>query len=399
MKKFAPAIVLTTILIIVAKIFFSVDDYPEKVLDIVEHWFFVWLKGGGIALVVVVIIFLINKKFTDESTMSKIGLLIMPFLIPSLLYVCFGYNLWIIICGAVAGIVIGYYAYIIDDHLLEAWEMRHIVLPLVFGVGFGASCIIAALTENWQDENIYVHEHATCNELIVERYTSHTTSSGKTTTTTYSWDTYKTYYFFKRGEQYMVPVEDRDYSLGTGALGKRDRIRNEYHKWIGGEKISRVGTNIGYKWVYLTDTGLVYKTNTVYEVEENFFGQALKSGKQKSITIPPMISTEHQLPTDDDVPGLFSMSFDFFKIMATNPDFSLLRWIYILIYIPFIVGAIFSPEMRIALFIFFISSTIIILIILGVLAGKSGRSLEDFIPRFRGYGGGSFGGAGASGRW
>jgi hypothetical protein len=162
--------------------------------------------------------------------------------------------------------------------------------------------------------------------------------------------------------------------------------------------MTKFGENLGFKWIYLHDINLKYESNAVSEVEENFFGHAIHDGKKKDIAIPAKSETK-ALPTSRNVPGMISMSLDFFKIMATNPDFSLLRWIYLLIYLPFCLGAVFSPELRISLFIFFISSTIIILIIIGIIAGRSGRSLEDFVPRFGGFRGGSFGGGGANSRW
>ncbi len=399
MRKYGLGIAAMLFVIIAIKLLIGVPEYPEKVLDIVKHWFFAWLKGGFIAVVIIVVIFVINKQLTDETMMSRIGMIIMPVLIPTLTYLCFGYIFWLTIFGVIAGLIIGYYAYIIDDHLLEVWEIRHIVLPLFFGLGFGISSTVAALTENWQDEYMYVSDQSTCNELSLKRYTSHTSCSKKGgCTTTYTWDTYKTLYFFNRGEDYYTPQEGKDYVLGHGAFGKKDMVAHDYHRWIGGEKLTNTGDVVGSKWIYLVDTGLVYPLNAVYEVEENFFGQALKDGKRKRLEFNRKVELQN-LPSESDVPGIFSMSFDFFKIMATNPDFSLLRWIYILIYIPFIVGAVFSPGLRIALFIFFISSTVIILIIIAIIAGKSGRSLEDFVPNFGGYGGGSFGGAGASGQW
>lgn len=399
MKKIGIFFILLAILLIASKIFFGISEYPEKVLDIVKHWALVWVKSGAIAAIVVTLIFIINKKCTEERTMSIIGMIIMPILIPILMYFCFGLIPWLTTLGILSGFIIGYFSYITDDHLLEAWKIRHIVLPLFFGLGFGTSCIIAALTENWQDEYVYVHDYATCHKIELQRYTRHVVRSKKSTSTYYSWDTYKSLFFFQRGEKYDDLYEGIDYTLSTGAFGKKDRVVNFFYKWIGGEKLTKSGKNLGFKWIYLDEINLKYPPKKVSEVEENFFGHAIYNGIKKDIPIPDITSPEQPLPKEDDVPGIFSMSIDFFKIMLTNPDFSLLRWIYVLIYLPFIIGAFFYEELRISLFIFFISSTVIILIIIGIIAARSGRALEDFIPRFGGFGGGRFGGAGAGSRW
>lgn len=398
MKKLsylAPIFVAVVALVVIIN---SANSSPEKVVDIVKHWSIAWAKILGILVVVIGIIFYINKILKEQKTMSIVGMLIMPILIPAFLYLGFGLVWWILFVGFVAGLIIGYFSYIIDDHLLEAWRIRHIVLPIVFGLGFGGSTIVAALSENWQDEYIFVEEHATCNKLTIERYTMHVVRSGKTTTTTYSWDTYNTLFAFNRGETFAQFREGVDYQLGYGAMGKRDRIVHDYYKWIGGEKLNKGGKPLGFKWVYLSNIELRYTVSTVYEVEENYFGHAIKDGKPQKIKASDKSLEKHTLPTEDDVPGVFSLSFDFFRIMFTNPDFSLLRWIYLAIYAVFIAGAIFSAQWRIALFVFLISSMIIILIILLIVASKSGRDISELIPDFV-SGGGEFGAAGASDRW
>lgn len=398
MKKLSGALVVLVAVLALIKVILTAQSSPEKVFDIVKYWSMAWGKGVVIITIVIAIIFLINKLLEREWVMSVVGMICMPVLIPALLYICFGFIMWLSIFGVVAGLIIGYFSYIIDDHLLEAWKVRHIVLPLFFGLAFGCSTIIAALAENWQDEYLFVNDYATCHELNLQRYTMHVVVTKKSTTVYYSWDTYKTLYFFNRGEQFKQPQENRDYVLGTGALGKKDQVSDAYHKWIGGEKLNSSGESLGFKWIYLAKLDLKYDLHVVSDVEENYFGQAIKDGKPKDIPVPTTFATNQKLPTGEDVPGMFSMSFDFFKIMFTNPDFSLMRWIYLSIYLIFGVCAIFWVKWRIAFFVFFISSTIIILIILAIVAARSGRDLSDFMPEFL-LGGGNFGGAGSSGRW
>ncbi len=395
MKKIGYIAAGVIAILLLIKVLLVAQESPEKVCDIVKHWSIAWLKGGIIAGIVGCIIFAINKYIDSESTMSIVGIGILSVVIPGLLTVCYGYHLYLVICGAATGVLLGYFSYIIDDHLLEVWEIRHITLPIFFGLGFGVSVIIACITENWQDEYIAVRDHAVCTEVTVKRYTYHKTKKSSH----YSWDTYRTHYFFLHGEQYPNPQQGTDYVLGTGALGRTDRAEFTHHKWVGGQKLSKTGDDQGFKWIYLNDVHYSFKYNIVYEVEENFFGHIIKEGTKRDVAYTPRGSPVMEtLPTGDDVPDFFSLTFAFVKIMATNPDFSLLRWIYLLMYLPFLIAAICIAEIRGAFFLFLISSTVVILIILAALAARLGESIEDLADKFS-FGGGSFGGGGASGRY
>lgn len=369
---------------------------PEKVTDIVKHWTIAWAKGGIIATIAGIIIFQINKRIALEKNMSLVGMIVLGTGIPALATLLFVYHPTMILLAIIAGIIMGYFSYIIDDHLLELWEVRHITLPLVFGLGFGGSVIIACLYENWQDENVYVTGHATCTELTVERYTSHTSCSKKGGChTTYSWTYYKSYYYFQEGHGYKNPIEDVDYTLGYGALGYKDRVSIKHHDWIGCVAYKKHGPVA--KWIYLAVPNLQYEEGQWYEVEENFFGQAIKNGKPISAQSTSKANGSIALPTESDVPGMLTLTIQFVKIMATHEDFSLLRWVYALVYIPFLVLVLFVAEYRISFVVLIASSTIIILIILAAIAS---RNNERFSSRsFGGFGGGSFSGGGAGSDW
>lgn len=394
MKKIGYGLGVILAVLLLWKVIDVAHDSPEKVYDIVKHWAIAWLKGGLIAVVIVFIIFEINKRINNESTMSIVGIAILIWGIPSLLTICYGYHLYLVISGVIAGVVLGYFSYIIDDHLLEAWEMRHVTLPIFFGLGFGASVIIACITENWQDEYIAVSDHAVCTEVTIERYTKHYRKKGSY----YTWDTHKTQYFVVRGETYPTPQQGVDYVLGTGAWGKTDRVVFTHYKWIGGQKLTKTGEDKGFKWILLNNTHYAFAHNIVYEVEENFFGQIIKEGIRKDISYTPHVVQDIVLPTSDDVPNTINLTFAFVKIMAKNPDFALLRWIYLLLYLPFFAAALFIAEIRGAFLLFFVSSTIIIFLIIAGIAAKFGDSIEELADKFS-FGGGSFGGGGASGRY
>lgn len=395
MKKIGLIVVLLITLGIILKIVDITHTSPEKVLDIVKHWSIAWLKGGCISGIVVIIIFTINKYLSDERQMSIVGSIVLTILIPLLLTLFFGFHLKLLIFGIASGIILGYFSYIIDDHLLEIWRLRHVTLPIFIGLGFGGSVIIACVVENWQDEFVHIADHAVCTEGTVERYTYHSREKNSY----YSWDYHKSYYFFNRGETYPAPKEGIDYTLGTGALFSKDRIKFTHHKWIGGNKLTKQGDDKGFKWIYLNDVNLQYDKGIVCEVEENFFGHAIKNGKITSIPYAPRSNnTQIVLPREDDVPGAIMLTFQFVKIMASNPDFALLRWIYLLVYLPFLVLAIFIPQIRGSFLIFFASSTIIILILLAILARKMGENISDVADSFS-FGGGSSGGGGAGSNW
>jgi uncharacterized membrane protein YgcG len=404
MKKIGLVISGVVALLVIIKAILVARDAPEKVLDILSHWAIAWAKGGLVVVLIGLIIFGINKWISKEKSMSIVGMCSLPIIIPGILIVVFGNITALIILGAIAGLIVGYFSYIIDDHLLDAWELRQITLPAFIGIGFGASVTIATIVENWQDEYIYVTEHATCTQVTIERYTYHYRSS-KNGGSYYSWDTHDTKYFFDRGEKYPQPVAGTDYHLGTGAFGKTDRASFTNFKWIGGDKILRNGTNKGFKWILLDDITFVFKKDNLYEVEENYFGHAIMNGILKEdlyIYNEGLDASENiVLPTSKDVPGAITLFYEFFHIMATNPDFALLRWIYVLLYLPLIIGAIFIQELRLSLWVFLGASTIIMLIVLAILARRSGSSLSDYASksRFNGFGGGRFGGGGSRGNW
>lgn len=389
-NKLIITFVATVFIAIVFKICLIFQEAPEKVVDIVKHWSIAWAKGGVITAIIILIVFGINKYNTEERRMSLLGLLTLPIIIPLLLKLFFGYHGTLIAIGICAGLIIGYFSYIIDDLLIDLWQARHITLPLLFGLSFGGSVITACLLENWQDENVYVVDHATCTEVSLQRYTYH--KSGKTSY--WSWDTYKTFYFFARGHNYPNPQEGVDYSK----LGPLHRARFSHHNWIGAINFGEYDQEKkGFKWLYLTKNDLEYHEKTWYEAEEDFFGQVIKSGKQKQPhgMVPNYVT--QPLPTSSDVPDVFTLFYQFFKIMFSHKDFSLLRWIYILVYLPLALLAIFIPLFRAPFWILLISSTIIILIIVAIIQSKTDGDL--FSRDSGGFGGGYSGGGGAGHRW
>ncbi len=399
MKKIGLILSALLAIILAIMIIDQIQSSPEKVLDILKHWSLVWLKGAFIATILISVIFLINKKIANQRRMSLIGILCFTPGLPVLITLLFEYDEILIIVGGIAGLIIGYYSYIIDDHLEDIWEVRHVVIPVVIGLGFGGSVTMATWLENWQDEYIAVSDHSTCTKVTIKRYTYHYRSS-KQGGSYYSWDVESTKYFFNKGESYPDPKENIDYTLETGALDYKDRAEFDHYKFIGGEKLSKRGDLKGFKWIFLTDNSFEYNLNTVYEVEENYFGHAIKNGKEKDIEYSNIKSVEHVLPTSSDVPDSgVMMFFDFFKIMAQNPDFGILRWIFAFMYLPFILLLLFIPESRVPIFIYIASSTIIILIILVIFAARSGISVRDYSSRFRFGGGGGFNGGGARSSW
>lgn len=401
MKKIGIFLSILLACILAVTIATKIQTSPEKVLDILAHWSIVWLKGLAIAAALIVAIFQINKRFESQRTMSLVGMLTFTPGLPLMLTICFGYNEALAGIGVLLGAIIGYYSYIIDDHLEDIWEIRHVVIPIAVGIGFSTSVALATWLENWQDEYIAVSDHAVSTKVTLKRYTAHYHKTKHGGYFTYSYDTYANKYFFDRGETYPNPKEGEDYVLGTGAFGRTDKAEFTHYKWIGGEKLTKKGETKGFKWIFLTENNFVYHTNITYEVEENYFGHAIQDGKEKDIPYTHGRTEEQSLPTSKDVPDSgVGMFFDFFKIMAHNPDFEILRWILLFMFAPMVLMALFVPEMRIPVTIYIASSTIIFLIILAAFAAYAGESVRDYTSsRFRGFGGGSFGGGGAGGSW
>jgi hypothetical protein len=161
--------------------------------------------------------------------MRKLGMCIFPFLLPLLTYVSFGDNIWLLISAAVVGIIVGYFTYIIDDHLIDLWDARLVSIPFVIGIVMAATTAVSIIKDHWKNENIYVTHKATCTQVIVERYTAHTSKKS----TTYSWDYHTSYEYTRLGSEYYQPKENVDYTLGYGAFFSKDRVKYKYFMWIG----------------------------------------------------------------------------------------------------------------------------------------------------------------------
>ena len=409
MKKLGYLLATLTAVVIGCWVVNAYFEASERVADIVTHWVFTWIKGGVVSGIVIALVFLFNHTIKKEKKMNMLGTIVFPILVPILLCVLFGIHMWLIIFGILAGIGVGRFTSVVDDHLLNVWEIRHITLPIIFGLGFGASVVIAAITETWQDEQLFVTDHASCTEVIIKRYTYHKTKKSSY----HSWDYYKSYYFFDHGEKYPEPKVSVDFTLGAGAWGKTDRYEFSHHQWVGGQKLAtwrelaRGVQKYSFKWIYiLHPEKMISKVGVFYDIDENYFGQAKCAHVEKNQdrgTLPTDIEQKQEsLPTESDVPGVFGMFWNFFKIMFTHPDFGLLRSIYVLIYLPFLVLMIFVQEFRISFWIFLAASSVVILLIIAATLARSGGRLSDLSSKrrsFSGFGGGRFGGGGANGGW
>lgn len=388
---FIAAIVALMLIVIIG---INFQSAPDKVTDILEHWSLTWIKGGAIAGIVGGIVFWINHRFPGNDNLQKIiGIVTLTIVIPLMMVLLFGSATWVITTGIVLGIILGFFTNIIDDGLLNLWEMKNVTIPIIVGLGFSGSVIMACLLENWQDETISVTDHATCTKLTIERYTYHYRSS-KNGGSYYSWDTHSTKHFFARGHAFPTPQEGIDYTLGYGC-GRKDRTALKHYEWIGAVPYKK-GHAQPFKWINLSDAKFNYPEGHTYIAEENFFGQIIQNAKPTDIDAEIAAVSPQPLPTEDDVPSGIRMVWWFIKIMCTHPDFILLRLIYLLMYVPVIILAIMVPAFRGPVIAYVVSSTIIILIILGVAAARSGEKLSS---AFGGFGGGSFGGGGSNGRW
>ncbi len=388
--------------LIVLKIINIVSDTDSLVLSIFEKWSIIWLKVLSIGAVSAGIIFYINHHYQSEEQMSRIGMLVFSWFLPLLTYICWGYNLWLLIAAAVAGFIVGYLTYIIDDHLIDVWDARLVSLPFVIGIGLAATTTISVIRDHWKTEKVHVTHKASCSQVVVERYTKHKHKKS----TTYSWDYHTSYNFPQLGTTYYQPTEDKDYTLGYGYGGMKDRVVMKHYMWIGGS----IQKKTGFHWILLDKDNLRYEPGISYKVEENFFGTALEHGKEIDPLSMQLPDSTFVPPLPDDIPSgstawqSFLSSFTFFNLLFTEDTFVLLRWVYIGIFGLFVLLAVLFKECRISLYTFLISFSVVLLIIFAVFAKRAGVSLSDIIQtrsrrRFGGFGGGKFGGGGAGDRW
>jgi hypothetical protein len=244
-----------------------------------------------------------------------------------------------------------------------------------------------------------VTHHACATRVIIEKYTEHHSynSTTKRTETSYSWDYFDNAKRVVPGTEFPELVEGRDYELGYGDCGKRNRVgRTEHYTWIGGTFWSeRSSAWHEFRWLRLEKQAR-FREGEVQLVQSNYYGYPVKNGgRVDAPKAPPPAVTTFTLPSDlppatTEMKALASF-FNFFAILFKEHEYRSLLYIIAAIFGTLILLAVVVAPLRMPIIIYFVCFTVIALLVASAHAARSGASLADFARRRTGGGGGAGG--------
>lgn len=353
----------------------------------------------------ILIIFALNKLLVDKNGQTKngfcslVGAPILAVIFAAAVGLKFGFALPAVIVGAALGAVIGFFSYTLDELMTNFWEERRVTVPGVLGLIIGGWFTISIFTHVWLEGDMFVTHQACDNRVIVERYTKHTDSDGDVS---YTWDYEKHYDKFAPGWTLPQMVEGIDYQLGTGAKGKKDRVKKtEGYYFIGGHFYSeKRGDWDAFQWLLLANQNLQFKLNQVQRIQSNFYGQPMKNaGVVSDIKNPPApkefvsLPPASMLPAGEIIGKTFTMAFGAIGMMFTEDEYRPILYIFLSSILILVLLAIFVPPLRMSIGIFVVCASIVLLLLMLVAAAKSGGLRSS---RRRSGGGGRFSGGGTS---
>lgn len=365
---------------------------------------------------VIGIIFLMNKWIvhpdgrTNERICSIVGLGIFPLLIAAFFGLIIGFDWIVVIPCIIAGGIIGWYSYTLDEMMESFWENRRKTVPGALGVLLGGWIIILMFTNVWKQGDMYVVKTACAKRQVIERYTYHsqTDKDGKDTSY-YSWDDHHSGERVVAGDAFPDIREGVDYVLGIGDAGRKDRLgRVEYYRFIGGNFFSeKKGSWNSFRWLLLSNANLRFQTGVVQNVKSNFFGHPIKNGGLVSSysDLPNISANNIPIPSISDLPPMetiikaLSTGVQVIALLFSDDEYKEILYFFLGIVGLLALVAIFFPVYRESICIFAICFSVIPLLIMLVAASRGGR-LSSFSSgeSYRGRGG-DYGGGGSSGNW
>jgi hypothetical protein len=368
------------------------------------------------------VIFLMNKfiainGITNDRWCSILGVIIFPIGFYFILSARFGTNWIAVTIYIVLGLLIGWFSYVTDELILGFWENRIITVPGLFGLILGGVMFITFFSSVWLEGNMYVMKKACATRIIIERYTQHYDSEDETYY--YTWDYHKSVPKIVLGTTFPILVEGKDYSLGKGYGGRKDRIgRTEKYCFIGGTFWSeRKGRWSPFTWLRLHGNWLGFVVGQVNLVRSNFYGNPIENGgiveeidtgnAGSSKAVLPEIPKRFNLPYNENLPNptivgkAFGYFIDTVKQLFIEDEYRSVLYFIGIVIVPWLV-MLFFPAVRPSAIAFLICFFVIVLIFLLLMAARTGslgklgwgRRKRRFAP-----GGGRFGGGGTSGKW
>lgn len=359
--------------------------------------------------VVISLIFVMNKLITDkngltnEKACSIVGVIIFPLLFLVVLGSKFGFNWVTISVSIVMGGTVGYFCYALDELIGSFWEYKKYTVPATLGLILGGWFFVMLFTHVWLEGDMYITYKACAHRVIIERYTYHPdTDSDDDDDSYYSWDFHNSAEQLALGTTLPELAEGRDYELGEGARGKRDRIGgHEAYYFIGGHLYSeRKQQWQPFRWLQLADPKVNFEIGKVQRVQSNFYGNPKhNAGVVDSYETTPMPVENPVLPQISVLPAAettaraFFLGFDFLKMLFTEHEYRAVLYLHLICLGLLALLVIFVPPLRVSILIFFICASVIIFLILFAVAARTGSvaGLGE-LPRRRTGGGGGFGG-------
>lgn len=373
------------------------------------------LWSASFVSVVIFVIFEMNKRIlhrhggTNERLCSIVGVVLIPLLFVGGVGIRFGFGVWPVSIAVVFGSIIGWFSYVIDELLLDAWENRETTVPLGLGIVMATYMTAMLFAYVWLEGDMYVTRKACVNRVVVERYTyHHSTDSDGNDNSYYSWDYRSHSDRLSEGWELPAIIDGQDYVLDTGALGKTDRIRREAYYFIGGHFFSEKDLVWrDFRWLRLAQkTG--FDTGKVQRVQSDYFGHPIRNAG----IVPSPLAYLPERPEaveafrSSDVPGptmlhkSLETTWTAAKLMFVEEEYRDFLWAHVFLGGTLVLVAVVFPGMRHSIILFVISASVVVFIVMLMAAARTGTvgSLFDSLGRkkFRG-GGGSFGGGGASG--
>lgn len=358
------------------------------------------------------VIFAMNKYIlkngrTNDMLCSWIGVITFPAIFAGGIGIKFSFTLWPMIISIILGAIVGWFSYTIDEILENCWENRMTTVPAALGLIMAGYMTTALFTHIWMEGDMYVTHKACISRAIVERYTYHySTDKDGHDDSYYTWD-YRGH-TDKSAEGWTLPLlaEGKDYVLGTGALLKRDRVKWEAYYFIGGHFFSE-NKNAwdSFQWLRLSRM-VPFEIGKVQRVQSDYFGNPFNNAGEVEIpkALPEKL-VKVVLPGSNDVPGatvttkVFGMTITAVQLMFTEEEYRDLLWIHLLL-AGIVLALAAIPSLRRSVLIFVICASIVPLLIMMIVAARTG-GIGELVGRQRSVsgGGGSFGGGGVSGRW
>ena len=356
-----------------------------------------------------VVVFTLNKTIKTDGQTNDLAVSIIATIIfiPSFLLIAryyWGLN-WITIpISIIVGGLLGWFSYVLDDLLADGWrDAKGILLGGYSGLVFGGTLTVFMFSAVWLEGNMFITHDAICNRAVIERFdVSYTTDDEGHTTRHESWNYLTHVQKIAFGRKIPELQERRDYTLGYGDNGRRDRVRWERYYFIGGYFWSEKNNQWKeFRWWRLENPLLQFAMKDISIVRSNYFGNPIENGGLGIAPKDPPEITKPSLPSESELPSptVATRTIGFIGkgiwLLFTEEEYRSLLYLMLSLYGSLGMASIFIPVVRPGVGAFVACSFILVLIIIlfvaaktGSIPGTGGRKRHSFAYAGRSGGGG-----------